>query len=50
MKRKRWWTQPLEGDAQNIATYKLILDLHVENHGIRSSELLFHNHGSRLIT
>ena len=22
----------------------------VENHGIRSSELLFHNHGSRLIT
>ena len=27
MKRKRWWTQPLEDDAQNIATYKLIPDL-----------------------
>ena len=23
----RQWTQPLEGDAQNIATYKLISDL-----------------------
>ena len=27
MKRKRQWTQPSEGDAQNITTYKLVPDL-----------------------
>ena len=23
----RWWTQPLEGDAWNIATHELVTDL-----------------------
>ena len=27
IERKRQWTQPLEGDAQNIAAYTLIPDL-----------------------
>ena len=27
MRKWRQWTQPLEGDAQNIAAYKLVPDL-----------------------
>ena len=27
MKRKRWWTQPLEDNARNITAYELIPDL-----------------------
>ena len=45
----------LQAQAQGVlclAWVRTSVDLvgSVENHGIRSSELLFHNHGSRLIT
>ena len=37
MKRKGWWTQPLEGNAQNIAAYKLVPDL-------QGDPFIVHNH------
>ena len=43
--------QWLDTDAKNVGDgNKTVQHDCVRNHGICSSELLFHNHGSRLIT